>query len=273
MLGAGADDILMLCARAYAGPGDRISIAYEPTYPVYRVSTWVAGAEVGDDRSCADVRLPAAQSERCARRSARRAPARRRRGVLRVRGGETAVPLLDDDVIVVRTFSKAFGLASARVGYGLAAPNVAADLNARQEPAPVSTLSAALALAALEAGPPDVSATIAERERLAERPALARARAARRPGRTSCWCRTSARRSSRTDCCGAACPCAPHRVRSASPCTGRRRTTGCSRRSRSWSRPRSSRRAPTRRRRAGRRCRRVRRGRASPRRTPSQRPA
>ena len=33
--------------------------------------------------------------------------------------------------------------------------------------APVSTISAALALAALEAGPPDVSATIAERERLA----------------------------------------------------------------------------------------------------------
>jgi histidinol-phosphate aminotransferase len=31
----------------------------------------------------------------------------------------------------------------------------------------VSTLSAALALAGLEAGPPDVSATIAERERLA----------------------------------------------------------------------------------------------------------
>ena len=27
-------------------------------------------------------------------------------------GGETAVPLIGDDVIVVRTFSKAFGLAS-----------------------------------------------------------------------------------------------------------------------------------------------------------------
>jgi histidinol-phosphate/aromatic aminotransferase/cobyric acid decarboxylase-like protein len=71
-------------------------------------------------------------------------------------------------VIVVRTFSKAFGLASARIGYGLAAADVAAELNARQEPMPVSTLSAALALAALEDGPPDVSATIAERERLAD---------------------------------------------------------------------------------------------------------
>jgi histidinol-phosphate aminotransferase len=69
-------------------------------------------------------------------------------------------------VIVVRTFSKAFGLASARVGYGLADKEIAAELNERQQPAPVSTLSAALALAGLEAGPPDVSATIEERERL-----------------------------------------------------------------------------------------------------------
>ena len=82
-------------------------------------------------------------------------------------GGETAVPLLGDDVIVVRTFSKAFGLASARVGYALADLETAAELNERQQPAPISTLSAALALAGLEAGPPDVSATIAERERLA----------------------------------------------------------------------------------------------------------
>jgi histidinol-phosphate aminotransferase len=82
-------------------------------------------------------------------------------------GGETAVPLLDDDVIVVRTFSKAFGLASARVGYALADVDAARELNERQQPAPLSTISAALALAGLEAGPPDVAATIAERERLA----------------------------------------------------------------------------------------------------------
>jgi histidinol-phosphate aminotransferase len=167
VLGAGADDILMLCARAYAGPGDRIAIAYEPTYPLYRVATWVAGADVGDESpvltfvcrphnpSGALVDLPAAR------------PLVVDEAYFEYAGGETAVPLLGDDVIVVRTFSKAFGLASARVGYGLAAADVAAELNARQEPAPVSTLSAALALAGLRNGTPDVSATIAERERLA----------------------------------------------------------------------------------------------------------
>jgi histidinol-phosphate aminotransferase len=167
VLGAGADDLLMLCARAYAGPGDRIAVAYEPSYPVYRVATWVAGAEVGDHEPVltfvcrphnptgALVDLPAARPLVVDEAYYEYA-------------GETAVPLLDDGVIVVRTFSKAFGLASARIGYALAAAQTAAALNARQEPAPVSTLSAALALAALEAGPPDVSATIAERERLAE---------------------------------------------------------------------------------------------------------
>jgi histidinol-phosphate aminotransferase len=82
-------------------------------------------------------------------------------------GGETALPLIGDGVIVVRTFSKAFALASARVGYAIAEASVAAGLNERQQPAPVSTIGAALALAGLEAGPPDVSATLAERERLA----------------------------------------------------------------------------------------------------------
>jgi histidinol-phosphate aminotransferase len=166
VLGAGADDVLMLCARAYAGPGDRIAIADQPSYPLYRVAAWVTGADVGDDDpvltfvcrphnpSGAMVDLPASR------------PLVVDEAYFEY-GGETAVPLLDDDVIVVRTFSKAFALASARVGYALAAAETAAELNERQHPAPLSTLSAALALAALEAGPPDVSATIAERDRVA----------------------------------------------------------------------------------------------------------
>jgi histidinol-phosphate aminotransferase len=166
VLGAGADDILMLCARAYAGPGDRVAIADEPSYPLYRVAAWVTGADVGDESpvltfvcrphnpSGAMVDIPAAR------------PLVVDEAYFEY-GGQTALPLIGDDVIVVRTFSKAFGLASARVGYGIAATRVAAELNERQHPAPVSTISAALVLAGLEAGPPDVSETIAERERLA----------------------------------------------------------------------------------------------------------
>ena len=64
--------------------------------------------------------------------------------------------------------AQAFGLAGARVGYALAGREVAAELNKRQHPAPLSTLSAALALAGL-AAPPDVGPILEERERMAER--------------------------------------------------------------------------------------------------------
>ena len=49
VLGAGADDLILLCARAFAGPGDTIAIPAAPTYPLYRIAAQLAGAEVGDD--------------------------------------------------------------------------------------------------------------------------------------------------------------------------------------------------------------------------------
>ncbi|MDX6411553.1 MAG: histidinol-phosphate aminotransferase, partial [Gaiellaceae bacterium] len=165
VLGAGADDLIYLCARAFAGPGDTVAIADDPTYPVFRVATYVTGAEVGDDDPvltfCCRPNNPTGTLDPL--------PATRPLVVDEAYyeySGETAAGLLDDGVIVIRTFSKAFGLAGARVGYALAAADTAAELNARQAPAPVSTLSAALAVAAL-ASPPDVTPVIEERERLA----------------------------------------------------------------------------------------------------------
>ncbi len=165
VLGAGADDLILLCARAFAGPGDAVAIPDEPTYPLFRIAAQLAGAVVDGESPAVTFacrpnnptgdlpRLPAARplvvDEAYFEYS-----------------GETAASLLDDDVVVLRTFSKAFGLAGARVGYALAATERAAELNARQAPAPVSTLSAALAVAAL-AAPPDVKPALDERERLA----------------------------------------------------------------------------------------------------------
>jgi imidazoleglycerol phosphate dehydratase HisB len=80
--------------------------------------------------------------------------------------GETAAGLIDDGVVVLRTFSKSFGLAGARVGYALADAATAAELNRRQAPQPISGISATLALAGL-ADPPDVAWQVEERERCA----------------------------------------------------------------------------------------------------------
>jgi len=48
VLGAGADDLILLCARAYAGPGDEIAIPERPTYPLFRIAAQLAGAGIGD---------------------------------------------------------------------------------------------------------------------------------------------------------------------------------------------------------------------------------
>jgi len=166
VLGAGADDLIMLCARAFAGPGDQVAIPPEPTYPLFRVASVLAGASIGNDAAALTfacrpgnpfgdlpdlpVSRPLAVDE-----------------AYFEYGGVTAAGLVhDEQVVVIRTFSKAFALAGARIGYLLAGCELAAELRARQSPAPVSKLSAALAIAALRS-PPDVGWMIEERDRLA----------------------------------------------------------------------------------------------------------
>jgi histidinol-phosphate/aromatic aminotransferase/cobyric acid decarboxylase-like protein/imidazoleglycerol phosphate dehydratase HisB len=165
VLGAGADDLILLCARSYAAPGDTIAIAESPTYPMFAIAAWLAGAEVGD----AATALTFTCRPNNPTGELGEVPEARPLAVDEAYfeySGETAADRLEDGVVVIRTFSKAFGLAGARAGYALAARDVAAELNARQSPAPISTLSAQLVLAALEA-PLDVSPVLEERERLA----------------------------------------------------------------------------------------------------------
>jgi histidinol-phosphate aminotransferase len=167
VLGAGADDLILLVTRAFAGPGDRVAIANDPTYPMFQIAVWVAGAEIDDHDPvltiCCRPNNPTGELGEL--------PTARPLVVDEAYfeySGETAAGLIEEGVIVLRTFSKVFGLAGARVGYALAGREVAAELNKRQHPAPLSTLSAALAIAAVQS-PPDVAPLLAERERVAKR--------------------------------------------------------------------------------------------------------
>ena len=167
VLGAGADDLILLVTRAFASPGDHVAIANDPTYPMFPISVWVAGAEVTDD----DPVLTIACRPNNPTGELGELPTARPLVVDEAYfeyARESAVDLIEDGVVVLRTFSKAFGLAGARVGYALAGRDVAGELNKRQHPAPLSTLSAALALAGL-ASPPDVTPILEERERMRER--------------------------------------------------------------------------------------------------------
>jgi imidazoleglycerol-phosphate dehydratase/histidinol-phosphatase len=165
VLGAGADDLILLCARAFAGPGDTVAVSESPTYPLFRIAAQLAGAEVGDDDPvvtfCCRPNNPTGTLGAL--------PDARPLVVDEAYfeyAGETAAGLIEDGVVVLRTFSKAFGLAGARVGYALADAETAAELNRRQAPQPISGISAALALAALGEAP-DVAAQLEERERVA----------------------------------------------------------------------------------------------------------
>ena len=71
VLGVGADDLILLCARAYAGPGDASRSRDAPTYPLYRIAAQLAGAERRRRRSGAHVRVPPEQPDRRARPAAR----------------------------------------------------------------------------------------------------------------------------------------------------------------------------------------------------------
>jgi hypothetical protein len=143
-----------------------VAVLDEPTYPMFRAGAFLAGAEVADDDPAvtfvcrphnptgAVCELPAARPLIVDEAYFEYA-------------GESAIDRIEDGVVVIRTFSKAFGLAGARVGYAIADRDTAAELNARQSPAAVSTVSAALALAGL-ASPPDVAWEVEERDRLDE---------------------------------------------------------------------------------------------------------
>jgi len=167
VLGAGADDLILLLTRSFASPGDTVAIANDPTYPMFPISVWVAGADVGDDDPVLTISCRPNNPTGELGELPRARPLVVDEAYFEY-SGATAADLIDDDVIVIRTFSKAFGLAGARVGYALAGRDAAAELNKRQHPAPLSTLSAALALAGL-AAPPDVAPILEERERMRER--------------------------------------------------------------------------------------------------------
>jgi imidazoleglycerol-phosphate dehydratase / histidinol-phosphatase len=166
VLGAGADDLILLIARAFAGTGDTVAIPPSPTYPLFRVAAQLAGAEVGDEAPALTFACRPGNPTGALEPLPSARPLVVDEAYFEYADDPGAVGLIDDGVIVLRTFSKIFALAGGRIGYALASRDVAAELNARQAPDPVSSLSVALALAAL-ASPPDPAPVIEERERLA----------------------------------------------------------------------------------------------------------
>jgi histidinol-phosphate aminotransferase len=186
---SGADGLIGVVARTFLAPGRR-TVVEEPTYPMYAITSRLEGAEVVSAPRDLDALADAARGahvlwlcnpgnptgelwppEEIA------AVADSLAGTLVCvdeayfeYAGATVAPFARErrNLVCVRTLSKAFGLAGLRVGYAIACEEVAAELENRREPGPVSTVAARLARDAL--GEPSIAshveAVLAERERV-----------------------------------------------------------------------------------------------------------
>jgi histidinol-phosphate aminotransferase len=173
----GSNEILLQLLQAYAGPGRRV-LVFEPTYAVHSRLAWIANGE----RVALSVEEPWLLSSRDVDAALAGEPdvvllcspnnptgnaqsieiveefARRTSALVVVDeayvefGGESSAPLLDrlPNLVVVRTFSKAFALAGARIGYCLAAPAVVEDLRRVRLPYHLSAITQAAGLVALD---------------------------------------------------------------------------------------------------------------------------
>ncbi len=167
-LGAGSDEFIVLVAKVFAA-GGTVATVPQFTYSMYRYAALMAGARLVDDPREADLvyvcRPNNPTGEMVDIPEGLRGQLVIDEAYAQYAGvDETA--RIAEGAIILRTFSKAYGLAGARVGYALADERRTRILSSRQAPLSVSALSAALALAALDT-PVDVSKEIAERERLA----------------------------------------------------------------------------------------------------------
>ena len=191
-VGAGADELLQLLALAFIGPGDPAVIP-DPSYAMYLTLTEAAGgrpvmAPFSDPDAIMSSALQARVTWLCNPNNptAELLPAGFAEELARQASGlvvvdeayfefsQTSCAALVGELgnlVVVRTLSKAFGLAGARVGYALSSPEVAATLARVRPPASISRISAALGTRALRDAATvraRVQALLRDRQTLAE---------------------------------------------------------------------------------------------------------
>ena len=176
--GAGVDELILLCGRAFLGTGKR-ALQIAPTYQLYGIAT----IQVEADLNVVDAAPPCFAFPVDAAVAAARdvdlvwlcvpnnptGTSAKRDDVDEVIAASDGLVVIDAayaefsdldwsdavrrhrNVIVLRTLSKAFGLAGARVGFAMAHPSLIDALDGVRPPGSIPTLSVALGVAALEA--------------------------------------------------------------------------------------------------------------------------
>jgi histidinol-phosphate aminotransferase len=194
--GCGSDDILDSATRAFAEPGDTIAFP-DPSFamiPIFARMNGLCPIAIPLSADCdIDADAFVTSGARIVYLCSPNNPTGTIAGdaaVRRVIDGARGLVIIDEAyaefsgtswidtarnrerVLVVRTLSKAFGLAGLRVGYAIGAPALVAEVEKSRGPYKVSSLAERAAVAALRADREWVSAHIAEvvvnRERFAD---------------------------------------------------------------------------------------------------------
>lgn len=194
----GSNEVLTQLLQAHGGPG-RSAVVFEPTYLLHRRLSWLTQTEIVERRleppfriDDADVAWTADAAPDVVFVCSPNNPTGTLHPVETIAalagstgalvivdeaygdfGGESALPLVADhaNVVVVRTFSKSFALAGARIGYALADPAVVDDLRRVRLPYHLSALTQAAGVAALrhqDEAAASVAAIREQRDRLLE---------------------------------------------------------------------------------------------------------
>lgn len=179
-VGNGSDEVIDLCFRLFCEPGKDKALQFSPTYGMYKVSAGINNVELLDCPLTADFEIdlkaakqiieqqqpklvfvcsPNNPTGNLMNQEAIKQLASFTPGVIIVdeayidfADAESAIALLSecDNLIVTQTFSKAWGLAAARVGVAYASPNIISWLNKIKPPYNVSGLNQKAAIEALE---------------------------------------------------------------------------------------------------------------------------
>lgn len=177
-VGVGSDEVIDLLIRLFVGPREEV-ILFEPTYGMYRVASEIAGAKIQscplndefqlDLRSFKKLVSSKAKMAFCCSPNNPTGNSLEENSVVKLCKSFGGMVIVDEayvefasapslarlipklkNLAVLRTFSKAWGLAGLRVGYALAQPEVVAYLNKIKPPYNLNALSAYLAKQALQ---------------------------------------------------------------------------------------------------------------------------
>ena len=181
IVGNGSDELIVLALRAFVDPGEEVVVA-QPTFLIYELQARACGASVNvvplrnyryDLAAMKAAITPHTKLVFIANPDNPTGTYVSKRELEAFLGGLPAETIVfideayyefvdaadypqtlryveDRPIIVTRSFSKAYGLAGLRVGYGVAQPSLIAAMNAVREPFNVNSLAQAAAAAALD---------------------------------------------------------------------------------------------------------------------------